>query len=70
MWQVRENLVDDTKPKIVVNPQSDLIFSRKSYDSWEELILERLGEFQKYQVTLKDQLIVAANHKHNHLIIN
>lgn len=70
VWQVRENLVDDTKPKIVVNPQSDLIFFRKSYDSWEELILERLGEFQKYQVTLKDQLIVAANHKHNHLIIN
>lgn len=67
VWQVREYLGSDSK--IEVNILADMIFSKPVYESWEELIAEKLASFVKVKLTKSDFVVFAAHPQHNSLVL-
>ena len=63
VWQVREYLHQDGF--IAINPEADKLFSKTLYQSWEELLRERLELFSSCQMTETDTLIIASDPRHN-----
>lgn len=71
VWQVREHLTNGFKvSQIEINPESDKEFEQTHYQSWEELLSEKLSEFNSTHVLEDDKVVIAANEQHNHLIMS
>ena len=70
VWQVREFLKkeNDSSPLLMVNDFADKTFSKKYYNSWKELIEERLTVFRKNHIKNTDIFVVASHEQHNQLI--
>ena len=70
VWQVREFLKKENaySPLLMVNDFADKTFSKKYYNSWKELIEERLTVFRKNHIKNTDIFVVASHEQHNQLI--
>lgn len=67
VWQVREHL-NRKERCLEIHPHADRAFQKTFYDSWEELIGERLAVFRHKQCDDDATFIVAADSRHNDLI--
>lgn len=67
VWQVREFL-DGRDWQLEVNPSADHAFEQSFYDSWEDLIKERLYQFQEQQMAADARIVIAADSQHNQLL--
>lgn len=68
VWQLREYL-DSENAKIEVNPYADQTFQKEYYNSWGELLIERLQLFAEQQMTVQDKLVIACDKRHNDLLL-
>lgn len=68
VWQVREHL-SEGQFAIEVNPLSDHQFQQHLYQSWEDLLLERLAVFKQSHMTPDDVVIIASHLQHNDLVL-
>ncbi|MFM0579451.1 accessory Sec system protein Asp1 [Streptococcus suis] len=68
VWQVREYLSEE-QHRIEIHSEADKSFRKKFYDSWEELFRERLTVFKQKVLLPSDTLVIAADHRHNDLMI-
>ncbi|MBM7643487.1 accessory Sec system protein Asp1 [Streptococcus loxodontisalivarius] len=65
VWQVREFLGGNNR--LLINPLSDKNFKQEEYQSWEELLTERLALLQE-GMSQDDCLVIASDRQHNHLL--
>lgn len=69
VWQVREDLSGQSR-FLTINPKADKSFNQSHYDSWEDLITEKLTEFRVLQMTERDCLVIATHSQHNQLLLD
>ncbi|HFI0518049.1 TPA: accessory Sec system protein Asp1 [Streptococcus suis] len=68
VWQVREWHQQD-QCWLEVNPQSDRAFMRSSYESWDQLIEERLEVVKFKMIRADDVVVIAADQQHTEMLL-
>ncbi|MFH0358345.1 accessory Sec system protein Asp1 [Streptococcus sp. A27] len=69
VWQVREHLTKASN-LITINPRADQEFFQLAYESWDDLILEKLFFFKRLRMTEQDYLVIAVHEQHNRLLLD
>lgn len=70
VWQVREHLQPREEGQIEINEDADLIFQKRFYLDWQQLIQERLMVLKKRELKSQDKLVIASHVQHNDLILD